>query len=125
MAIGAPDATDEDETDDEEDEEAADDEDEELLTGVAAVELTAPVVAAPRCAEAGRATAIAAAAAALSTPVPEGWAAPLRSRRDQIGRRSREETANSASAEDIQAASTAPCRQSREASNTREAANDL
>jgi hypothetical protein len=81
VATGAPDVADGAEADDEEDEDEEDedeeDEDEDPLAGVAAVELTAPAVAAPRCAEAGRATAIAAAVAALSTPAPAVTAASL------------------------------------------------
>jgi hypothetical protein len=63
------DGVDDDEVDDEEDD--ADEDDVVLLAGVLAAELAVPVAAAvPRCAEAGRATAIAAAAAALATPAP-------------------------------------------------------
>ena len=72
-----PDVADGEETDDELDEDEGDDEDEDPLAGVAAVELPAPAVAAARCAEAGRATVIAAAVAALSTPAPAVTAASL------------------------------------------------
>jgi hypothetical protein len=72
-----PDVADGEETDDEDDEDEVDDEDEDPLAGVAALELAAPAAAAPRCAEAGRATAIAAAVAALSTPAPTVTAASL------------------------------------------------
>jgi hypothetical protein len=57
--------------DDEEEDDEVEDDDDALLAGVLAAELAVPVAAAvPRCAEAGRATAIAAAAAALATPAP-------------------------------------------------------
>jgi len=77
VATGVPDVAAGEETDDEGDEDEVDDEDEDVLAGVAATELAAPAAAAPRCAEAGRATAIAAAVAALSTPAPAVTAASL------------------------------------------------
>ena len=72
-----PDVADGEETDDEDDEDEVDDEDEDPLAGVDATELAAPAAAVPRCAEAGRATAIAAAVAALSTPAPAVTTASL------------------------------------------------